>query len=150
MLDKVFEVLTDSPPISGKVSLEFSIFTAILSDPRMDRIFVGTPVQMMTIVAFYLLFIHKLGPNFMKERKQFELQKILVGYNILQIFFNLGIFTMVSEQLNNQITNSSIHTLGSNLLAEQEFLLHPLGKITKSRSYTGFESALLLSSAQVL
>jgi hypothetical protein len=70
MLDKVFEVLTDSPPISGKVSLEFPIFTAILSDPRMDRIFVGTPVQMMTIVALYLLFIHKLGPNFMKERKR--------------------------------------------------------------------------------
>jgi hypothetical protein len=106
MLDKVFEVLTDSPPISGKISLEFSIFTAILSDPRMDRIFVGTPVQMMTIVALYLLFIHKLGPNFMKERKRFELQKILVGYNILQIFFNLGIFTMVSQHLNNQITNS--------------------------------------------
>jgi hypothetical protein len=102
MLDKVFEVLTDSPPISGKVSLEFPIFTAILSDPRMDRIFVGTPVQMMTIVAFYLLFIHKLGPNLMKERKRFELSSRLQ----YPFFFNLGIFTMVSGHLNNQITNS--------------------------------------------
>jgi hypothetical protein len=66
----------------------------------------GTPVQLITIIAFYLLLIYQLGPNFMKKRKTFEFKKILVGYNILQIFFNLGIFIMVSEQLTNQITNS--------------------------------------------
>jgi hypothetical protein len=57
---------------------------------------------------------------------------------------------MVSEQLNNQITNSYIHTLGSNLLTESEFLLPPSGQIRKSRSYTGFENTLFLYSAQVL
>jgi hypothetical protein len=34
----------------------------------------------------------------MKERKTFEFKKILVVYNILQIFLNSGIFIMVSEQ----------------------------------------------------
>jgi elongation of very long chain fatty acids protein 4 len=72
----------------------------------MNRFLMGTPVQLITIIACYLLLIYKLGPNFMKGRKTFELKKILVGYNILQIFFNLGIFILVSEQLNNQITNS--------------------------------------------
>ncbi|CAH1380760.1 very long chain fatty acid elongase AAEL008004-like [Tenebrio molitor] len=87
MLDKVFEILTDSPPIS---------------DPRMDRIFLGTPVQLITTIAFYLFFIYKLGPNFMKERKTFDLKEILIGYNILQIFFNLGIFIMGVTYLRNQ------------------------------------------------
>ncbi|KAJ3620801.1 hypothetical protein MTP99_004720 [Tenebrio molitor] len=87
MLDKVFEVLTDSPPIS---------------DPRMDRILLRTPLQLITIIAFYLLFIYKLGPNLMKERRKFELKKVLVGYNILQIFLNLGIFIMAATYLRNQ------------------------------------------------
>ncbi|CAH1380763.1 unnamed protein product [Tenebrio molitor] len=87
MLDKVFEVLTDSPPIS---------------DPRMDRILLRTPLQLITTIAFYLFFIYKLGPNFMKERKTYELKKILVGYNVLQIFLNLGIFIMAATYLRNQ------------------------------------------------
>ncbi|CAH1380548.1 unnamed protein product [Tenebrio molitor] len=87
VLDKVFEVLTDSPPIS---------------DPRMDRILVRTPVQLISVIAFYLFFIYKLGPNFMKERKTFDLKKILIGYNILQIFVNLGIFIMAGTYLRNQ------------------------------------------------
>ncbi|KAJ3620804.1 hypothetical protein MTP99_004723 [Tenebrio molitor] len=87
MLDKVFEFLTDSPPIS---------------DPRMDRILMRTPVQLITIIACYLLLIYKLGPNFMKERKTLELKKILVVYNILQIFLNLGIFIMAATYLRNQ------------------------------------------------
>ncbi|KAJ3620803.1 hypothetical protein MTP99_004722 [Tenebrio molitor] len=87
MLDKVFEFLTDSPSIS---------------DPRMDRILLRTPVQLITILAFYLLLIYKLGPNFMKERKTFEFKKILVVYNILQIFLNSGIFIMAATYLRNQ------------------------------------------------
>ncbi|KAJ3620817.1 hypothetical protein MTP99_004733 [Tenebrio molitor] len=87
VLDKVLEVLTDSPP---------------LSDPRMNRFLMGTPVQLVTIIACYLLLIYKLGPNFMKGRKTFELKKILVGYNILQIFFNLGIFILMFTCWRNQ------------------------------------------------
>jgi elongation of very long chain fatty acids protein 7 len=95
----------------------------------MDRILVRTPVQLISVIAFYLFFIYKLGPNFMKERKTFDLKKILIGYNILQIFVNLGIFIMVSAQNNHRklLTPEFTHQAGT-YLRNQNFLCIPSDK----------------------
>ncbi|XP_063917063.1 very long chain fatty acid elongase 4-like [Zophobas morio] len=51
-----------------------------------------TPLQPVIIVAFYLLFVLKLGPIWMKNRQQFEIKKLLIVYNCLQVFFNAHMF----------------------------------------------------------
>ncbi|XP_068901036.1 very long chain fatty acid elongase AAEL008004-like [Tenebrio molitor] len=81
VLKSIFEVLTDSPPIS---------------DPRMDLFLLRAPVQLITTIALYLAIIYKIGPNFMKDRKPFNLRNILIAYNIAQIIFNLVVFVIIA------------------------------------------------------
>lgn len=55
-------------------------------DPRVrDWLFMANPFPMFGILAVYLYFILKWGPAFMKNRKPFNLNKIIIAYNIIQI-----------------------------------------------------------------
>jgi len=57
-----------------------------ISDPRVrDMLFMSSPFAMFGILAIYLLFILKWGPNYMKNREPYNLNKIIIVYNILQI-----------------------------------------------------------------
>lgn len=47
----------------------------------------SNPFMMFGILAAYLYFTLKWGPNFMKNRKPFDLSNILIIYNIIQIIF---------------------------------------------------------------
>ncbi|XP_063915668.1 very long chain fatty acid elongase F-like, partial [Zophobas morio] len=47
-----------------------------------------SPFQALFLIVFYLLFVLKLGPIWMKDRQQFEMKKVLMVYNTSQIFFN--------------------------------------------------------------
>lgn len=80
------------------ISLYFLIITSTFLDPRMDLFLLRAPVQLITTIALYLAIIYKIGPNFMKDRKPFNLRNILIAYNIAQIIFNLVVFVIVNRQ----------------------------------------------------
>lgn len=47
-------------------------------------LFMGSPWPMTLILISYLAFVLKIGPEFMKDRKPFQLKLILLVYNLLQ------------------------------------------------------------------
>lgn len=63
-----------------------AIFNSYISDPRVkDFLFMSNPFPMFAILATYLLFVLKWGPAFMKNRKPYDLTRIMIVYNIIQI-----------------------------------------------------------------
>jgi len=64
------------------------------SDPRTKDfpIVYGGPWTLLSIIAFYLLFVQYLGPAIMKNRKGFELRGPIFLYNLIMIAINGWIF----------------------------------------------------------
>lgn len=86
-----WSVLVDSP--NQRIRFIFlceiyalQIYLCFFPDPRVrDWLFMANPFPMFGILAVYLYFILKWGPAFMKNRKPFNLNKIIIAYNIIQI-----------------------------------------------------------------
>lgn len=56
------------------------------SDPRVkDFLLMSNPFPTIAILTVYLYFILKWGPNYMKDRKPFNLDRLMIVYNIIQI-----------------------------------------------------------------
>ncbi|CAH0391172.1 unnamed protein product [Bemisia tabaci] len=47
------------------------------------------------IIVAYLLFILKLGPKIMEKRKPLRIKKLLIAYDLFQVFFNGWIVWLV-------------------------------------------------------
>ncbi|XP_076618538.1 very long chain fatty acid elongase 1 [Colletes latitarsis] len=59
------------------------------ADPRTNDLpFVGSPVLIPVILYSYLYFVLKCGPEYMKDKKPYELKTYVKFYNIFQIFAN--------------------------------------------------------------
>nr|CAD7461436.1 unnamed protein product [Timema tahoe] len=52
------------------------------------------PGPVLSIVATYLVFVVKIGPWIMRDRKPYRLQKILVLYNLVQVVLSVYLCTM--------------------------------------------------------
>lgn len=66
----------------------FPVFHLFI-DPRNHMfLLLRSPMTVVMILAIYLLFVQKIGPQFMSNRKPYQLRSILLGYNLLQVFFN--------------------------------------------------------------
>lgn len=66
-------------------------------DPLIDSwVLMKSPVAMLTIIASYLIFVTKLGPWIMRDRKPFQLKHIMIFYNALQVVLCFYIVSMVS------------------------------------------------------
>lgn len=66
-----------------RFSRSFDFFS---TDPRVrDMLFMSNPFTMFGILAVYLCFILKWGPQYMKYRKPFNINKLIIAYNIIQI-----------------------------------------------------------------
>ncbi|XP_026328690.1 elongation of very long chain fatty acids protein 4-like [Hyposmocoma kahamanoa] len=50
-----------------------------------DLPLMSTPGVIMMILATYLLFVLKIGPDFMRKREAFKLTKVLIVYNAVQV-----------------------------------------------------------------
>uniref|UniRef100_A0A1B6KUK3 Elongation of very long chain fatty acids protein n=1 Tax=Graphocephala atropunctata TaxID=36148 RepID=A0A1B6KUK3_9HEMI len=53
-----------------------------------DWILVSTPYPTIAILLVYLFFVLKLGPDFMKHRRPYELKTVMRIYNIIQVLYN--------------------------------------------------------------
>ncbi|XP_034242385.1 elongation of very long chain fatty acids protein 7-like [Thrips palmi] len=63
-----------------------------LSDPRTSEWFmVGGPANVALLLTAYLYFVLSLGPRLMEHRKPFNLDKIMIVYNALQVVASLHV-----------------------------------------------------------
>lgn len=70
---------------------------SLLSDEYTDRKFLmSTPFPVALILALYLWFVLRTGPELMKYKKPFQLNKTIAVYNILQVLLSCYIFQTVS------------------------------------------------------
>ncbi|CAG2118583.1 unnamed protein product, partial [Medioppia subpectinata] len=53
------------------------------------RLLKGGPELFLSIMLFWLLFVTKLGPNYMKDRKPFVLREIIMIYNFILVVINV-------------------------------------------------------------
>ncbi|XP_055384909.1 elongation of very long chain fatty acids protein 7 [Condylostylus longicornis] len=62
-------------------------------DPTIDNwLLMKSPTNLLIIIALYLVFVLRIGPSFMANRKPYNLQPIMVGYNAYQVIFNIWMF----------------------------------------------------------
>lgn len=54
------------------------------------------PGAVTGIVLVYLVFVLKVGPDFMKNRKPLGLKKTLVAYNGIQVLFSMYLIYKVN------------------------------------------------------
>ncbi|KAK3930190.1 Elongation of very long chain fatty acids protein [Frankliniella fusca] len=58
------------------------------TDPRVENLpLMRSPFPMLTILAAYLYFVLSLGPRFMKHRKPYNLDKVMIVYNAVQVIW---------------------------------------------------------------
>lgn len=63
------------------------------ADPRVsDLLWMGSPLYPVLIIGSYVYFISSLGPQLMKNRKPFQIDRFIQIYNIFQIIINIYIF----------------------------------------------------------
>lgn len=60
-------------------------------------LFMSTPFPMFVILALYLMFILKWGPKFMTNRQPFNLNKVIIVYNVIQIIMCARLVVHVSN-----------------------------------------------------
>nr|CAD7260766.1 unnamed protein product [Timema shepardi] len=71
-------------------------------DPRVKNWpLIGSPVYLLVIIALYLFFVLVAGPKFMKNRRPYNLKKIIAAYNIFQVVANsyafYGVYKFIRE-----------------------------------------------------
>lgn len=71
----------------------------IIADHRLDYLPLMSPYSVALLVGGYLYFVLSFGPKFMSKRKPFNIDKLLVYYNILQVILNFALFAAVSQTL---------------------------------------------------
>lgn len=57
----------------------------------------ATPGVIMMLLAAYLIFVLKIGPDFMRKREAFKLTKVLIIYNAVQVIASAFLVQYVSQ-----------------------------------------------------
>lgn len=79
--------------LAGKIK-----FSSFLTVRTIDSwLLMGSPIPLVVIFTFYLLFVLKIGPNFMKDRKAFSLKTSIFFYNLFQVFASTAIVVKVKS-----------------------------------------------------
>ena len=89
-------------------ALKHTVFCLVL-DPRCKDLFlIRSPLTLISILAGYVYFVTKWGPQFMRKRRALDLRKTMMIYNIAQIIMNVAIFCEVRTGKSNIISTVSI------------------------------------------
>ncbi|GLV46212.1 ELOVL fatty acid elongase 7 [Carabus blaptoides fortunei] len=63
------------------------------SDPRVkDWLMMSSPFPTMALSLCYAIFVKRIGPKLMENRKPFELKKTIIAYNAFQVIFSMWLF----------------------------------------------------------
>lgn len=60
-----------------------------------DYFLMNPPWFPFVLVAGYLYFVLDFGPKFMATRRPFDLKKLILVYNVIQVLINLVLFVLV-------------------------------------------------------
>ena len=73
---------------------QYSVILVIfISDPRTnDWFLIGSPVPGVSILIGYLYFVLSWGPKHMEHRKPYQLNNLLVIYNLMQVLLSIWLF----------------------------------------------------------
>lgn len=72
-----------------------NIYIYVVDERVKDWYLMGSIETILAMQLLYLLFVLKLGPKWMETRKAFNLDKLLIVYNLTQMLINGYIFTIV-------------------------------------------------------
>ncbi|XP_046663130.1 elongation of very long chain fatty acids protein 4-like [Homalodisca vitripennis] len=72
---------------------------------------VKTPVPVVSVIVVYLIFVLKVGPNYMKNKDPFELKRLMLFYNLLQVAYNVWMLHLIfsSSSAVTYLINHSCH-----------------------------------------
>ncbi|CAH2074983.1 unnamed protein product, partial [Iphiclides podalirius] len=69
-----------------KLWLSYNYIFDELADERTKKLFLaGRPLPLVVLLGFYLMFVLKWGPLWMKKRAPFNLEKVIMLYNAAQV-----------------------------------------------------------------
>ncbi|GFT43528.1 elongation of very long chain fatty acids protein AAEL008004 [Nephila pilipes] len=76
-----------------RAPFEFYSWMMSKSDPRtINWPLCGSPFPILSIIISYVYFVKVLGPQWMKNREPFKIEKIIAAYNILMVIFSAWFF----------------------------------------------------------
>lgn len=80
-----------------KLCITGIIIFKLISDPRTKDFYISAkPIQLFAIIALYQLFVLKWGPNLMKNRQPFNIDKIIIVFDVCQVVCCGSLFYVVS------------------------------------------------------
>ncbi|XP_075225871.1 uncharacterized protein LOC142327007 [Lycorma delicatula] len=80
------------------VSIPHKIITENISPVVQEWPLMSTPTYTIAILGFYLYFCLFLGPRLMRNRNPFELDKVMIAYNVIQIITNFYLFYKIAAE----------------------------------------------------
>lgn len=89
-------IYSDDPYFRKKNRLPNKNFENFLDSKSDNLPLVNSPLIIFGIMAGYLYLVLSVGPRFMKNRKPFQIKKILIAYNAFQIVANVFVWIYVS------------------------------------------------------
>lgn len=73
-----------------------------LADPRTSGWFLmSDPIAVYVMLILYYYFVKKIGPQYMKDKKPYQLNRIIRVYNVLQIAVNAWLFKQAVNMWSN-------------------------------------------------
>lgn len=82
------------------IIVPYGIASFFVSDPRTSKwLLMGSPGPLLTILATYWYFCISAGPRYMKDRKPYDLKRIIQIYNAVQIVLSVYLVWEVSVLL---------------------------------------------------
>lgn len=78
------------------------------ADRRTNDFLLSSPVSLSLLIGIYLYVVKVTAPNFMRNRKPFNLRNILIVYNIFQILANIYLSEKVVSTKNPSNTSRQV------------------------------------------
>lgn len=57
----------------------------------------GSPFPMLSIIFTYIYFVKVMGPNYMKNKKPYQIEGLIIAYNVLMVILSAFFFFYVSR-----------------------------------------------------
>ncbi|PRD35312.1 UNVERIFIED_CONTAM: Elongation of very long chain fatty acids protein [Trichonephila clavipes] len=71
----------------------FKLWYLSINNPRtINWPLCGSPFPILSIIISYVYFVKVLGPQWMKNKEPFKIEKIIAAYNILMVIFSAWFF----------------------------------------------------------
>lgn len=74
----------------------------------------NNPALIFGVLGTYWMFVYKVGPTFMRDRKPYDPKRLIMAYNVVQVVVCLGMVLWVSVYANRYRFNTVVVLCGLN------------------------------------